>query len=121
MFLSAYSQLKEIIGTSLHLAPDALHVHVGLILFLAGAALMRSERRFIYALAWLLAVCVVGEIFDLSNDLAKGYSLRWLNSAKDIVNTMFWPTLCVMAGPLVSRVLRLRSSPYQADVQDEGK
>ena len=109
MLLSAYANLKDQIEASLHLSPDALHVHVGLILFLVGAGLMRSERRFIYSLGWLLAVCLIGEIFDLSNAYGKGRRLLWLGSAKDIVNTMFWPAVWVIAGPLVARILRLRS------------
>jgi hypothetical protein len=38
--------------------------------------------------------------------------MRWLNSAKDIVNAMVWPGACMVAG---SRLLRLVSpSPVAA-------
>ena len=122
MLLSGYSHLKDLIGLTLHLSPDALHVHMGLVLFLGGAALIRSERRFVHALGWLLVVCVIGEVMDLSADYNKGYGLRWLNSAKDIVNTMFWPVAWVLFRPLVARVLPQRASPsIPPGLQGSGK
>jgi hypothetical protein len=111
MLFSAYYELKEVIAAALHLSSDALHVHVGLILFLAGAGLMRTERRFLYALAWLLAICCVGELVDLANDYSVGHRLRWMNSVKDIANTVFWPALWVIAlAPGWPSTSRLRAS-----------
>ena len=101
-----FADFKNLLEASLHLSRDALHVHVGLVLFFAGAALIRSERRFLIAFGLLLALCLVGELFDLTAALNSGHRLRWLNSAKDIFNTMLWPGVWVMAGPQVLRLVR---------------
>ncbi len=58
---------------------------------------MLSERRFLHTLGWPLAICLLGEFFDLSNDYASGDRMRWMNSAKDIVNTLLWPSAWVVA------------------------
>jgi hypothetical protein len=113
--------MKDLIGLTLHLSPDALHIHMGLALFVGGAALMRTERRFVHALGWLLAVCLVGEALDLSADYSKGYGLRWLNSAKDIVNTMFWPAAWVLARPLMARLLPERVPLIPPGLEGTGK
>ena len=119
--LSAFSYLKASIAGLLHLTPDALHVHAGLILFLAGAALLRTERRYLRAFGWLLVVCLIGEFLDLVIDYRDGSRLRWLNGAKDIVNTMFWPAVWVVAGPLVTRMMRRRPAPDRAGLQGTGR
>ena len=121
MLASAFASLKEVIESSSHLSADALHVHIGLVLFLIGAALMRSERRFLYSLGWLLAICLVGELFDLSKAYSEGSRLRWLGSAKDLVNTMLWPAAWVFGSPLAARVLRLRAASIQPELQGTGK
>lgn len=121
MFASAFADLKMLIGATLHLSPDALHVHVGLILFLAGAFLMRTQRRFLYSLGWLLALCLIGELMDLAHDLSNDHGLRWLNGLTDIVNTTFWPAIWVIVSPLAARVRQLPLLPIADEAQRRGK
>ncbi|MGE0798655.1 MAG: hypothetical protein AB7G13_05770 [Lautropia sp.] len=103
----AYSDLKDLIEWGSHLSRDALHVHIGLLLFIGMAAVFRSPGRFRRALGWLLVITLLGESFDAAIELARGRSPLWLGSAKDIVNTLLWPSILVFAGPKVARLLRL--------------
>lgn len=121
MFASVFADLKMLIGATLHLSPDALHVHVGLILFLTGAFLMRTQRRFLYSLGWLFGLCMVGEWMDLAHDLGHHHQLRWLNGVKDIVNTAFWPAIWVIASPLAERLRRPSLASIAEEPQGSGK
>jgi len=108
---NAYVGLKDLIGSVTHLSPDALHVHLGLAVFLAAAAVLRSDRRWLHAFGLLLLVSLGNEIMDLTIDYWHGDRLRWLNGLKDIVNTVFWPAVWVVCGPLVTRILSFRARP----------
>ncbi len=85
-----YSLKRTLLGM-MPLSADALHVHIGLLLFLLCAALARGERRFTIAFLATLAICLVGESLDLAYDLLAGNRLRWRNGIKDIVGTTLWP------------------------------
>ena len=104
-FLDAYTNLKDLLGALLRLAPDALHVHVGIAIFFAVALLVRTHRPFLTAYWVVLAVAVAAEVFDLLYDLQLGHRLRWLNSVKDIANAMVWPTAWMLVGPKVVRLM----------------
>ncbi len=63
---------------------------------------------------------VIGEIMDLSLDYRIGGRLRWLNSAKDIVNTMLWPVVCAMVAPLIGRMSHAAAPPEPEGRQATG-
>lgn len=109
--VTAFAELKDLIEWTSHLSRDALHVHIGLLLFLGMAALFRRGPRFHRALGWLFVLCLLGECFDTLMAFSQGRSPHYLGSVKDIVNTMLWPTILVFAGPLVARLLRLPLLP----------
>jgi hypothetical protein len=114
MFFSVIADLKDILEVTLHLSRDALHVHLGLAIFLACAAALPGERRFQVAFLLLLGLCLFGEVVDVSLALRSGETPRWLGSAKDIVNTMFWPAAWLAAGPAILRLLDLGRRPAAA-------
>src|SRR5687767_11664515 len=64
MLFSAISDLKDVLEATLHLSRDALHVHIGLVIFIAAAAVLRGERRFLVAFVALFAACLLGEMAD---------------------------------------------------------
>jgi 1,4-dihydroxy-2-naphthoate octaprenyltransferase len=121
MLLIAYADLKDLIEASFDLSSDALHVHVGLVLFFSGALLIRGERRLFYSLGALLALCLLGEMFDLSYDYSRGHELRWFNGFKDVVDTMLWPSILVVARPLVVRVFGYHARPTRRDSADRAR
>ena len=110
MLVTLFLDLKDVLSSTLHLSRDALHVHIGLIIFLAAAALLRGHRRFEIAFLGLLVLCFVGEIADVVGAWSKLQAPNWLGGAKDIVNTMFWPAAWLLAWPQFLRMLRSRDA-----------
>ena len=106
MLFTTISDLKDVLEATLHLSRDALRVHIGMIIFIAVAALLRGRLRFVLAFGALLALCLVGEMADFSYAVRRGIAFNWLASAKDVVNTMFWPAIGLVAGPQILRILR---------------
>lgn len=105
MFVSALADLKDLLEATLHLSRDALHVHIGLAIFLACAAVLRGERRVRLAFMVLVGVCLLSEVVDFSMAARKGSVFNWLGSVKDVVNTLLWPGIWLTAGPFLQRLL----------------
>ena len=105
VFVDAFTHLKDLLGGMLRLGPDALHIHVGIAIFFAVALLVRGPRPFAVAFFVLLALSLATEVFDLLYDLRLGRQLRWLNSVKDIVVAMIWPSAWMLVGARISRLV----------------
>jgi hypothetical protein len=93
----------------LDLAKDALHIYVGLLLFLGSALAFRWSIRSWKPWAVALAVVVSGEAWDLRD--SQVYHTRvdlWANW-KDVWNTMFWPTALLLLARFTSLFSRDRS------------
>jgi hypothetical protein len=90
---------KTALSDFLHLSKDALHVHLGIAIYVLAALLAR--RSLGSAMPWLvlLAFELVNEGVDLTGDFVNGaFGFGSLLAAgKDIVNTMLWPTLLLIA------------------------
>lgn len=107
MLYSLIADLKDLLEVTLHLSRDALHVHIGLAIFVACAAVVRGRRRLVLAFILLLGVCLFSEAVDLAMAVHNGGMPNWLGGAKDVINTMFWPGVWLLAGPSIQRLLRL--------------
>jgi hypothetical protein len=85
------------------LSKDALHVYLGLAVWLLAAAVFRrsitSLRR------WLVVLIVAAgiECFDAYDDWVDLGHWRYRASLHDMLNTMFWPTVLA----LLARFTRL--------------
>jgi hypothetical protein len=95
-----FVELKEWLLGSLGLSNDAMHVHVGLAIFVAlllvlpRIGLRRSSPR--KGSGWLpfglLAVLsLVAEVFDMIALLSVKSPVDPLESVRDVGNTLFWP------------------------------
>lgn len=87
-----YSDLKTFASDTLNLSKDALHVHLGLAIFVV-VALVFFRKRPASLWPWLaaFAAAVANEVMDIRGHVAlTGY---WIEGAKDIINTMLWPTI----------------------------
>lgn len=85
----SYNALKTHLADLLGISKDALHIHLGLAIFVALALLFR--RRPIIALFGVLAFELVNETLDLQHN---GLAPAELGAAaRDIANTMFWPCM----------------------------
>lgn len=91
--MSEFQQAKLWLADSVGLAKDALHIYVGLALFLLVAALFRLPLRDWRPLAAVFLAAAAGELWDLLDTAAAGQTLHWRRSWHDMWNTLFWPTM----------------------------
>lgn len=75
------------------LAKDALHIHIGMLLFIVTLLLWRGRGRWLAAWAVALLAAVGGEGLDIIAE--RGRSTIQPDTAHwhDIWNTMLWPTV----------------------------
>jgi cell shape-determining protein MreD len=93
-FQSVKLMLLDLFG----LGKDALHIYVGMTVFLATALVFRLPLRDWRPLAAVFLAAVAGEILDLFESLAPNERPSWRANWHDIWNTMFWPTLlCLLS------------------------
>ena len=78
------------------LAKDALHIYVGLGVWLLAAAVFRRSITTLRPwLAVLVVACVI-EGFDAFDDWVQLGHWRYRASLHDVVNTLFWPTVLAL-------------------------
>ncbi|HEX6638099.1 MAG TPA: hypothetical protein VF033_10625 [Steroidobacteraceae bacterium] len=85
------------------LSKDALHVYVGIGVWLLAAALFRRSIATLRPWLAVLAVAVGIECFDAFDDWVDLGRWRWRASLHDVLNTLFWPTVLA----LLARYTRL--------------
>lgn len=108
--LSFILHAKTFVTESTHIQRDALHVHIGIGVFLIMAFVFRGPRRFFHAWLVLVAVTLAGEAFDTIGRLSDGQRFYLPGFLKDIVNTLLWPTVLCFGGSRVAMWLKLRVS-----------
>ncbi len=94
--MSALQQAKLLALEMTGLSKDALHVHVGLLVFFGSALLLRSSLA--KPRPWLVAalVTIVGELWDLGDNLLGGSPMLIAEHWHDVWNTMLWPTAILL-------------------------
>lgn len=90
---SIAQSIKLVIASVLDLSKDALHIHLGLAVFVAVALVLRKPLR--SAVPWLAtaAIAFTGELVDMRDEIGSLEHWRWGASLHDVINTLFWPTL----------------------------
>ena len=78
------------------LAKDALHVHIGLIVFFAAALVFRWPLKSWKPWAAALAATLAGEAWDIWDSFAEGRRIVPSANWKDVWNTMLWPTAILL-------------------------
>lgn len=95
---AAYQMFKASLEAATGLSRDALHVHIGLAIFVAVRLVWRRGGGWL--VAWLVALgfALGGEWFDLTGEVMD--NMRQPDAAHwhDIWNTMVWPTLLALIG-----------------------
>lgn len=119
--INVFEGIKTLITSFSHIQRDALHIHVGLVLFLVLSGLFRGPRRFRYALLVTAGLCLLGEVFDTAHSVDIGRRILWFDSCKDVFNTLFWPVLLYLLGPRLARWLGLGVSAEPMSVDAHGK
>lgn len=98
------AKLWLIDGTGL--AKDALHVHIGLIVYLGSALVLRWRLRSWKPWLAALAVALLGEAWDIFDRLTLGRPAAPRAHWHDIWNTMLWPSAMLLLArftPVFSR------------------
>lgn len=106
--MSAVQAIKLAIVSTSGLSRDALHIYVGMAMFLAVAVSTRRVRPYF---AWLsvLALACLGECLDWRDDLADLGYWQWRDSLHDVLNTLFWPTVIMLMWRLKTRLWQDRA------------
>jgi hypothetical protein len=97
MHPTTFQSIKLSIIAASQLSRDALHIYVGLATWLVAAWLFRRPLRSYAPLLAVLLVAVLVEVVDLRDDWVTRGRLRWWASAHDLANTLFWPTVLLLA------------------------
>lgn len=96
--MSALQQAKTVLVENLHLAKDALHIYVALIVFFGTCLLFGWKARDWKPLAAVLLVALIGEAWDFRDRLVIDRPTDYPAHIKDLWNTMLAPAiLFVMA------------------------
>ena len=97
---------------AIDLSKDAIHMYIGMVVFVLAVVLWQKRKITWACLLPVLGVALIMEMLDLHDDYrAFGY-LRWDASLHDVLNTVFWP--CVL-------VTLARLGFYQIAITASGK
>ena len=80
------------------LAKDALHIHIGLAIFIVVRLCWRWRGGWIVAWAAALAAALGGEWLDIQSELAGGALQPDAGHWHDVWNTMLWPSILLCIG-----------------------
>ena len=100
METSAVQSIKLAIVAATGLSKDALHIYVGLAVFLAAVVVLRKPLRSIVPWLVIFAIAIAGEVLDMRDDIATLGYWRWGASLHDVLNTLFWPTMLLLIAKL---------------------
>lgn len=94
MYEFVFQDIKTHIVSFTGLERDALHIYVGIAVFLITSLLFKNHRyRWFIALFAVIAAASMGEVLDRHDQLIIDKHWYWQGSVHDIVNTCFFPTL----------------------------
>jgi hypothetical protein len=95
MDISIAQSIKLAIVSATGLSKDALHIYLGMAVYLT---LIVGTRRFRPYLGWLAVfiIACAGEWVDRRDDIGSFGYWRWQASAHDVLNTLFWPTVLTL-------------------------
>lgn len=99
--MSEYQNLKLIILSILEISKDAIHIHIGLIVFIAAVVLWKKGSIDALCLIPVVFVASLMELLDLIDDYTYQGSVRMVAltaSIHDLINTMLWPVVIVILG-----------------------
>lgn len=106
--MSGFQQVKVALVQLLGLPKDALHIYVGLAIFLVSAAVLRRPLGSWLPIAAVAAAALAGEAWDLIETRAAGVRPHYDRNWHDVWNTCFWPAVLFLLARY-TRVLSRRS------------
>ena len=115
METSAVQHAKLEIMASIGLSKDALHVYVGLTVFMIALYLLRRRPRSMIPLLAVALIAVLGEVVDARDDIRSLGYWRWRASVHDVWNTLFWPSVLWLFVRLQVVTLRTKEKDLRND------
>lgn len=100
--VAAYEQAKNQFATWIGLSQPELHIHAGMLVFLATAVILRKPLRSPLPFLAVIAAEVLNEVADR---LHSG-SWRWPDTIRDVLFTLMWPLVIL----LLARWRKLKAS-----------
>jgi hypothetical protein len=94
--MTAFQDSKLWLASHLHLAKDALHIYVALILFFGSMLIWRWRPGQWKPWLLVLAAALAGEAWDIFDTITYERKVYWAANWKDVWNTMFWPTAILL-------------------------
>ncbi len=91
-----YNALKTDLAVLLGITKDALHIHIGLAIFLGLLLLLKRSPASLLAWLGVLGFELANELMDIFHWHAGAFSFELGDSLKDIANTMAWPTVALI-------------------------
>jgi hypothetical protein len=91
-----FNALKTDLAAWIGISKDALHVHLGLLLFVAAVLVLRRSPASLLPWLLVLALEIANELVDTFHWHQGRWSFDLVESAKDLINTMLWPTLMLL-------------------------
>ncbi len=119
-FASLFEEQKMWLLTSSGLSKDALHIYFGLALFVLVRLIWRWRGGWLIAWLAVLAMACGGEFLDLSAEVGRADIQPDAAHWHDIWNTMFWPTILLLAGRWLqpARDRMVSTTPFEASGED---
>lgn len=102
------------------LSRDALHIHIGIALFFLALWLLRRPPGSWLPAIIVLALCLVGEVFDVLHVAQLGQHQKPFENLHDIANTMLWPVVFTLFARWRNRVVD-RGTALPADDGEIGR
>jgi hypothetical protein len=96
--MSWLQEVKLLLMSGTGLSKDALHVYVGLGVFLLALAIGRWRTGDVRPLLLVVVLALAGELWDLIDNVRTNAGMQWAGHWKDIWNTLFWPTVLTILG-----------------------
>lgn len=91
MSVSPFQHAKIWLTQLMGLPKDALHIYVGLAVFLLAAVLSRKPIRSWLPFTAVVLAALAGELWDVIDTYRAGQRIQWWRNWHDIWNTCFWP------------------------------
>lgn len=105
--------MKTELSELVHLSKDALHIHIGIGLYLIAMLAFRNRPGSWWPWLTVLTFALLNEAIDLYHNGISHPAL--FGSLKDMVNTMVWPTAIVALARI--QVRRSRGPAGNSDAQ----
>jgi hypothetical protein len=98
METTVFQAIKLAVVSVTGLSKDALHIYIGLTVYLAACLALRKSARNWWPVLLVVLIACLGEALDMRDDIHSLGHWRWRASLHDVVNTVFWPVVLYLLG-----------------------